>query len=57
MLKKESEVYEFDHFLLNVNEPRLLREGEFVRLKPKVFELLTILVRHSGRIMTKNELM
>jgi hypothetical protein len=35
----------------------LLREGKAVALKPKVFDTLLALVRNSGRVMHKDELM
>src|SRR5882762_10104605 len=50
-------VYEFGPFRLDEGEFRLLREGRQVQLKPKVFQLLLVLVRNSGHILTKGELM
>ena len=53
----ENFVYEFGPFVVDAAEYRLLREGRPVPLKPKVFQLLLMLVRNSGHILTKRELM
>ena len=49
--------YQFDAFELNPVRRVLLRDGKAVALKPKVFETLLVLVRNSGRVMDKDELM
>jgi two-component system response regulator RegX3 len=36
---------------------RLLREGREVAVKPKVFELLAFLLRHSGQVVTRDQLL
>jgi len=36
---------------------RLLRDGELVPLKPKVFELLAYLLRHPGQVLTRDQLL
>ncbi|MBI2775922.1 MAG: response regulator transcription factor [Chloroflexi bacterium] len=36
---------------------RLLRDGREVPLKPKVFELLAVLARHPGQVMTRDQLL
>jgi DNA-binding response OmpR family regulator len=36
---------------------RLLRNGEPVPLKPKVFELLAFLVRHPGQVLSRDQLL
>ena len=36
---------------------RVLRDGRPVPLKPKAFELLAFLVRHPGRIFTRDQLL
>jgi DNA-binding winged helix-turn-helix (wHTH) protein len=50
-------VYEFGPFRLDVAERRLLRGRRPVPLTCKVFDLLTLLVRHSGHLLSKDELM
>src|SRR5262249_8002301 len=49
--------YEFGPFRLNTAEHSLLREGQPVPLAPKVFDLLAVLVRNSGHLVEKEELL
>lgn len=49
--------YSFDLFLLDVDERRLLRDGEEVRLRGKVFDTLRVLVENAGQLVRKDELM
>jgi DNA-binding winged helix-turn-helix (wHTH) protein len=51
------EVFHFDEFALDVGERRLLRGTETVRLSPKAYDVLVVLVRQSGRLVTKDELL
>jgi DNA-binding winged helix-turn-helix (wHTH) protein len=51
------EVFHFDEFALDVRERRLLRGIETVRLSPKAYDVLVVLVRQSGRLVTKDELL
>jgi DNA-binding winged helix-turn-helix (wHTH) protein len=48
--------YEFGPYRLNVAECRLWRGDEEIRLRPKVFDLLKVLIEHRGRMIEKNEL-
>src|SRR5258708_5240229 len=57
MAKADKQLYEFGAFLLDPAERRLLREGQPVALTPKGLDLLLVLVRHSGRLLGKDELM
>jgi len=50
-------VYGFGPFQLDVDEQVLLRDGHAMALKPKVFEVLAVLVENSGRVMCKDELL
>ena len=55
---KDSEgCYQFDEFELDPVRRVLSRGGKAIGLKPKVFETLLVLVRNSGRVMDKDELM
>ncbi len=56
MSKPTSLLYRFGPFLLNPTEQLLLRDGQPVALKPKLFDLLLILVENSGHVLHKNEL-
>src|SRR6266478_5554161 len=51
------EVFHFDEFTLDVGERRLLRGTETVRLSPKAYDVLVVLVRQWGRLVTKDELL
>jgi DNA-binding winged helix-turn-helix (wHTH) protein/Tfp pilus assembly protein PilF len=51
------EFYKFGPFVLQPSERRLLREGNAVSLRPKSFDLLVLLVREHGRLLTKDELL
>jgi TolB-like protein/DNA-binding winged helix-turn-helix (wHTH) protein len=51
------QVYEFGPFRLDAAERRLLRDEEPVPLTPKAFDMLLVLVRRSGHLVCKDELM
>ena len=51
------ELYEFGGFLLDVPERILWRGGERIPLSEKAFETLCVLVRHGGRLISKEELL
>jgi TolB-like protein/Tfp pilus assembly protein PilF len=57
MLWETKTSYEFGPFCLDASERQLLRGGELVPLRPKVFDILLVLVQRSGRILTKDEVM
>jgi len=50
-------LYEFGPFRLNPPERLLLRDGQPVALPPKAYDLLVTLVAHTGRLVTKEELL
>ena len=50
-------VFRFESFQLDVAERRLLRSGELIPLRAKVFDTLCILVENHGRLIRKDELM
>lgn len=50
-------IYEFGPFRLDIAERRLTRGGRPVPLTGKAFDLLTVLVSNSGRLLSKDELM
>ncbi len=49
--------YEFDEFRLDTEEKVLFRRGKPVDLRPRVFQLLAVLVENHGRIVEKDDLM
>jgi DNA-binding winged helix-turn-helix (wHTH) protein len=54
---KNERIYEFGPFRLEVGERRLLRDGQPVPLRAKVFDTLCTLVENHGTLVTKDELM
>jgi serine/threonine protein kinase/TolB-like protein/Flp pilus assembly protein TadD len=54
--KDSKRCYEFGPFHLDLAEKVLRRGDETVEMKPKVFELLALLVRNRGRLMEKERL-
>lgn len=57
MSQQGKHIYEFGPFRLDVPKQLLLRESQPVHLKPKVFDLLVVLVQGDGQMLTKEELM
>jgi predicted ATPase/DNA-binding winged helix-turn-helix (wHTH) protein len=49
--------YQFGEFTLDVARGCVLKAGEEVKLRPKVYETLMYLVEHPGRLISKQELM
>lgn len=52
-----SGLYNFESYSLDISSRILIRSGEVVDLAPKTFDLLTLLVKSRGRLLTKSELM
>ena len=50
-------IFAFDQFVLAPEEQLLLRDGQPVALTPKTFGLLVVLVRNSGHLVKKDELL
>jgi DNA-binding winged helix-turn-helix (wHTH) protein/tetratricopeptide (TPR) repeat protein len=48
--------YEFGPFLLDPSLPLLFRGGELVQLPPKALETLVVLVKHSGQVVKREQL-
>ena len=57
MSQQKKHFYEFGPFRVDVVKRRLLRDGEVIRLTPKAFDLLLVLVEESGRTIEKDELL
>jgi TolB-like protein/Tfp pilus assembly protein PilF len=49
--------YEFGPFRVDTRERQLIRDGKVVPLRPKVFDILLMLVQNSGHILTKDDVM
>ena len=56
MSEENEHFYEFGPFRLDPLKRRLMRDGEVVRLTPKAFDLLLVLVEARGRTVEKDEL-
>jgi TolB-like protein/DNA-binding winged helix-turn-helix (wHTH) protein/Tfp pilus assembly protein PilF len=54
--KETPRLYEFGPFCLDPSERKLLRGKEILALTPKAFDTLALLVRNSGHLMEKEEL-
>ena len=52
-----STIYKFDGFKLDLDTQTISRAGEAVALTPKVFELLAVLIKRRGQLLSKEELM
>jgi DNA-binding winged helix-turn-helix (wHTH) protein/TolB-like protein/Tfp pilus assembly protein PilF len=57
MLNLSNHYFEFGPFRLDLRERLLLRDGEPVGLTPKAFDVLAVLVRRSGSLVEKDELL
>lgn len=57
MQSGDSKIYEFNGFRLEAAQRRLLYQGQSVPLKPKVLDLLLLLVQRRGQLVVKEELM
>ena len=57
MSEENQHLYEFGPFRLDPLKRRLLRDGVSLRLTPKAFDLLLVLVEESGRTIGKDELL
>src|SRR5688500_19792241 len=57
MSQQKQETYEFGDFRLEISKGVLLRENKPVTLQWKTFELLCVLVKSEGNLITRDELM
>ena len=53
----DHKLYEFDCFVVDAGSRILLKGGVTVRLMPKTFETLLVLVRHAGHVVEKDRLL
>jgi DNA-binding winged helix-turn-helix (wHTH) protein len=53
---RKDEEYEFGSYRLNVNECKLWRGTEEIKLRPKLFSLLLMFLEHQGQMLEKEEL-
>lgn len=57
MTKKSRLIYEFGPYCLDIDECRLSLNGKDITLRPKLFDLLSVLVRHGGQMLEKDDLL
>ncbi len=57
MSRETNHSYRFKSFRLDVEDRQLIHEGVPVQLEPKVFDVLALLVEHSGHLVEKDELL
>lgn len=50
-------IFQFGPYQLNADEKLLLRDGEEVPVKPKVVDMLIVLIRNRGHVVSKAELL
>ncbi|MGD2174865.1 MAG: response regulator transcription factor [Candidatus Brocadiaceae bacterium] len=55
--QERPEVYEFGGFTLDLRARRLQREGEEIKLTPKEYGLLELLVEREGQALTRNQIL
>ncbi len=53
----EPETVDLGQIRVDLAGRRLLRDGELVPVKPKVFELLAYLLRHPGQVLSREQLL
>ncbi len=49
-------IYRFGEFVLSLSDHRLSRNGDHIPLRPKSFDVLVLLVRNHGHLVTREEL-
>src|SRR5215472_12904897 len=54
--QKQRQVYRFGPYCLNMHQRRLWRDDVEIKLRPKLFDLLCLLVEHYGEMLEKDEL-
>lgn len=57
MIQANRDVYTFGPFVLEPGQHRLQKQGEPVKLPPKAFDLLVVLVTRAGDLVTKEQLL
>jgi len=57
MIRQDNHLYEFEPFVLDAGSRILLKDGATVRLTPKAFETLLVLVQHALQVVEKEQLL
>ncbi len=48
--------YSFSNCILDIDRHHLIRDGEHVKIEPQVFDLLHLLVRNAGALVTRDQI-
>ena len=57
MSSQQNQLYEFGPFVMDVRSRILLKDGATVRLTPKAFDTLFVLVQHASQVVQKEQLL
>src|SRR5688572_30683516 len=57
MSSRENELYEFGPYVMDARSRILLKDGSTVRLTPKAFDTLLVLVQHASQVVEKEQLL
>ncbi|HKY45708.1 MAG TPA: winged helix-turn-helix domain-containing protein, partial [Pyrinomonadaceae bacterium] len=57
MSSQENHLYEFGPFMIDARSRILLKDGTTVRLTPKAFDTLLVLVQHASQVVDKEQLL
>jgi two-component system KDP operon response regulator KdpE len=49
--------YEAEGLVVDLEKRRVVKDGQTVKLTPKEFDLLSVLVRHAGRVVTHRQIL
>lgn len=52
----ENKIFAFDDFIVNVSERLVWKDSERLKIYPKTFALLVLLLEHGGNVVTKSEI-
>jgi Tol biopolymer transport system component/DNA-binding winged helix-turn-helix (wHTH) protein len=57
MSSQENQLYEFGPYVMDARSRILLKDGATVRLTPKAFDTLLVLVQHASKVVEKEQLL
>ena len=57
MSSQENQLYEFGPYVIDARSRILLKDGTTVRLTPKAFDTLFVLVQHASQVVEKEQLL
>ena len=57
MSSHENQLYEFGPYVIDARSRILLKDGTTVRLTPKAFDTLFVLVKHALQVVEKEQLL